>query len=132
MTTTIKLRSETKRMLELLKRHPRETYDDVVRRLIGEAKTPPSSRIFEEAVRYLRKRGIRDIAVFGSRARQESRPDSDLDLLVSLPSGMSLLDHVGMEMELSSLLGVKVELVSREAVSPYMRETIEGEAVRIG
>lgn len=132
MGTTIKLTAETKKMLEALKRHPRETYENVVRWLIGEKRCPPTSQMLEDAVRYLRKRGVKDIAVFGYRARGESRQESDLDLLVSLPRGTSLFDHVGMEMELSRLLGVKVELVSREAVSPHMREGIDGEAVTVG
>jgi len=131
MSTTVKLTRETKRKLDGLKQYPRETYDDVVRRLIDEVRKPSTSHVLGEAVSYLRKRGVSDIAVFGSRARGENRPESDLDLLVSLPRGTSLLDHVGMEMELSKLLNVKVDLVSREALSPHMRESIEREAVNI-
>lgn len=132
MRTTIKLSAETKKILEGLKQHPRETYEDVIRRLISEKGSPPTSQILEQAVRYLRKRGVKNIAVFGSRARGDARPDSDLDLLVDFPKGTSLFDHVGMEMELSKLLGVKVELVSRTVVSPYMREKVEDEAVAVG
>jgi predicted nucleotidyltransferase len=132
MRTTIKLSAESKKMLEELKRHPRETYEDVIRRLIHERRSPPTSQMLEDAIRYLRKRGVKNIAVFGSRRRGDAKPDSDLDLLVDFPEGTTLFDHVGMEMELSKLLGVKVELVSRGAVSPYMRERIEGEAVTVG
>lgn len=119
-------------MLGELKQHPRETYEEVIQRLIsgrGSAFTP---QMFERAVQYLKSRGMKNIAVFGSRARGDARPDSDLDLLVDIPDGTSLFDHIGMEMELSKMLGVKVELVSRDAVSPYMRESIEREAVAVG
>jgi len=130
MRTTIKLSAETKKMLERLKEHRRESYEDVIRRLIDQ-KRSISSEMLKDAVFFLRKRGVKNIAVFGSRSRGDSRPGSDLDLLVDFPPGTSLLDHVGMETELSRLLGVKVELVSRRAVSPYMREGIEREAVRL-
>lgn len=132
MKTTIKLSEGSKKMLEELKLHPRETYEDVIRRLVSKKMAPPTHQVLEEAMRYLKKRGVKNIAVFGSRARGDARPDSDLDLLVDFPEETSLFDHVGMEMELSKLLGVKVELVSRHAVSPHMREIIEGEAVAVG
>ncbi len=83
-----------------------------------------TERMLERAVSYLSERGVRKIAVFGSRARGEARPDSDLDLLVELPSGMSLLDHARMERELSKALGVKVELVPRDALT-HLHEYIK-------
>jgi hypothetical protein len=132
MKSTIKLSVETRKTLEKLKLHPRETYEDVLRRLIAEKGGVSTSQMLEKAVQYLKKRGVRNIAVFGSRARGDARPDSDLDLLVVFPDETSLFDHVGMEMELSRMLGVKVELVPRDAVSPYMRESIENEAVAVG
>jgi hypothetical protein len=125
-TTTIKLTTETKRKLEELRKHPRETYEEVIRRLLPKRK--PLPEMLERAVSYLRDRRVRFIAVFGSRARGDSRPDSDLDFLIEFPQGTSLLSHVGMEQELSELLGVKVELVPRKSVSPYMRDGIEKEA----
>ena len=132
MKTTIKLSPETKKMLEGLKQHQRETYEDVIRRLTSEKRGISTTQMLERAIRYLREQGVKNISVFGSRARGDARPNSDLDLLVDFPRGTSLFDHVGMEMELSKLLGIKVELVSRGAVSPYMRERIEGEAVAVG
>jgi len=132
MKTTIKLSAEIKKMLEDLKRHPRETYEDVIQRLISEERGPSTFPMVGRAIRYLRGRGVKNIAVFGSRVRGDARPDSDLDLLVDFPKGTSLFDHVGMEMELSKLLGVKVELVPCRAASPYMRERIEGESVAVG
>lgn len=131
MKTTIKLSKETKEELKELKSHSRETYEDVIKRLLSKSVKPPTPQMLNRAVHYLKKRGVKNIALFGSRARGDEKPDSDLDLLVDFPKETSLLDHIGMEIELSELLGVKVELVSREAVSPYMRESIEGEAVAV-
>lgn len=131
MKTTVKLSAGTKKKLEELKQHPRETFEDVIQRLVSDKRSLPTSQMLEQAVRYLKKRGAKNIAVFGSRSRGDARPDSDLDLLVDFSEETSLIDHVGMEMELSRLLGVKVELVSRKGVSPYMRESIEGEAVDV-
>ena len=61
---------------------------------------------------------IAELALFGSVLREDFRPESDLDVLVSFKAGTawSLLDHVVMQEELSDLLKRKVDLVSRRAV----------------
>jgi hypothetical protein len=75
----------------------------------------------------------RRISVFGSYARGEETPQSDLDLLVELrpiqerpPLG---LKWFGLEQELSRLLGREVELVTEEALSPYVREFVEDDRI---
>lgn len=67
---------------------------------------------------FCRRWKIVELSVFGSALRDDFRPDSDLDLLVSFASDAewSLLDHIAMEEELSSGLNRKVDLVSRRAV----------------
>lgn len=72
--------------------------------------------------------GRPEVLVFGSTARGDARPESDIDLLVELESGRSLLDRVKMGMALQSLLGHPVETVSRAALHPLMRERVLKEA----
>jgi predicted nucleotidyltransferase len=62
-----------------------------------------------------RRRRAHRIAVFGSVAREQARPDSDLDLLVDFEPGASLLDHVGLFQDLEELLGVGVDVCGKTA-----------------
>jgi hypothetical protein len=61
---------------------------------------------------------ITELAFFGSVLRDDFRPDSDVDVLVTFAPGMewSLFDHIAMEEELSALIGRKVDLVSRRVI----------------
>jgi uncharacterized protein len=63
-----------------------------------------------------RRYPIRAMGVFGSYARGEQKPDSDLDVLVELGEGMTLPDYAGLQMELSDALGVKVDLANKKAL----------------
>lgn len=82
-----------------------------------------SDRIVEVCRRY----GATFLAIFGSAARGDASLASDVDLLVSFPSPKSLLDLVGIEREISDLIGREVDLVTEGAVSPYLRESIEAD-----
>jgi predicted nucleotidyltransferase len=64
------------------------------------------------------------VAVFGSFASNEQRQRSDLDLLVDFEPGRSLMDLVGMKQELEDLLGIKVDIVTRRGLSPYIRDEV--------
>ena len=78
-------------------------------------------------VSILGKYGARKIGVFGSYARGEERPDSDLDLLVDFRDRKSLLALVRIERELSENLGIKVDLLTEQAISPYLIDRIKSE-----
>jgi uncharacterized protein len=75
------------------------------------------------------KRRAHNVRVFGSVARGEDTPISDVDLLVDLKRGVGLLDLVGLERELSELLGVDVDVVPADTLKPRMRERVLREAV---
>jgi predicted nucleotidyltransferase len=76
---------------------------------------------------YMKAHGASRIGVFGSYARGEARSDSDLDLLVWFSEQQSLLGLIRMERELSELLGVKIDLLTEQAISPYLIERIKKE-----
>ena len=72
--------------------------------------------------------GARDVRVFGSLARGEGTDSSDLDLLVTLNEGRSLLDLVGLKQDLEDLVHRPVDVVTERALSPYLRERVLSEA----
>jgi len=80
----------------------------------------------------LRAAGVVRISLFGSTARGEQRPDSDVDLLAAFDSSrrLSLLDVVGIERQISDVLGRPVELVEEGTLKPRVRRTVDAEAVR--
>lgn len=73
---------------------------------------------------------VRELSVFGSAARGDMRPDSDIDLLVefSADAGIDLVDHAGLMLELSRLLGRNVDLVSKKGLKPLIRNSVLDEA----
>ncbi|RLB50860.1 MAG: nucleotidyltransferase [Deltaproteobacteria bacterium] len=77
------------------------------------------------------KAGVRSVRVFGSRARGDNDPDSDLDLVVQLEPGRGLLDLAGFKLELEALLGCSVDVVTEAGLSPYLRDQILRESVPI-
>ena len=83
-----------------------------------------------EIMRLAAKHGARDVRVFGSVARREARPESDVDILVTMELGRSLLDLIGFWQDVEHLLGRRVDVVSEGGLNPYLRDRILGEAVR--
>lgn len=73
-------------------------------------------------------RGIRDVRVFGSMARGDADETSDVDLLVTLPSGCTGLALGGLLVDVQKLLRRRVEVVTERALHPALRERILREA----
>ena len=82
----------------------------------------------EEILRIAARYGARNVRVFGSAARGESKPDSDIDILVEWEAGRSLLDHVALMQDLEDLLGMKVDIVTRDALHRFIRDQVLAEA----
>ncbi len=82
-----------------------------------------------EIRRLAQRHGVRRLRVFGSRARGQAGPTSDLDLLAEFEPGRDLLDLIGFKQEVEALLGCPVDVVTEAALSPYLRERVLREAV---
>jgi predicted nucleotidyltransferase len=85
----------------------------------------------EEILRIASAHGAQNVRVFGSVSRGEAGTESDVDLLVKLESGRSLLDLIAIKQEIEDLLGCEVDVVTEDAVSPYIREQVLKEAVSL-
>jgi predicted nucleotidyltransferase len=85
----------------------------------------------EQIQRIAARHGAMSLRVFGSVARGDARPDSDVDLLVEMERGRTLLDVVAIKQDVEDLLDRKVDVVTQAAISPYMRESVLKEAVSL-
>jgi uncharacterized protein len=83
----------------------------------------------QEILGCAKSHGARNVRVFGSTARREVAAGSDVDLLVEMESGRSLLDLVSLWQDLETLLGTQVDVLSDRGVSPHLRERILAEAI---
>jgi predicted nucleotidyltransferase len=86
---------------------------------------------FERIAKILEKHGAKSAALFGSSARGEAKPGSDVDVLVDFSGRKSLLELARIERELSETLGVRVDLLTEKSVSPYLIHEIKKEAKAI-
>jgi uncharacterized protein len=85
-------------------------------------------RRYEDA---LRARGVTHAAVFGSTARGEHRPDSDLDIMIDFDpeAHVTLFDYVGLRDYIASLFDGPVDVIDREALKPHLRAPTARDAV---
>ncbi len=82
-----------------------------------------------DILRLAAQHGARNVRVFGSVARGDASPTSDIDLLVRMDRGRSLLDLIELSQELESVLHRKVDILTDEGLSPYLEQRIHAEAV---
>ena len=73
--------------------------------------------------------GARNIRVFGSVARGEANADSDVDFLVELEPGRSLLDQGALIQDLEELLGCRVDVIEPRALHWYIKDRVLAEAI---
>ena len=86
----------------------------------------------EKIVSILKKHKIKKAGIFGSYARGEQKNNSDIDLLIKVKDNkFSLLDFVGLKLDLENTLGIKVDLVEYETIKPKIREKILNEEIKI-
>lgn len=87
--------------------------------------------IREITVPILRHHGARKAGLFGSAARGELGPSSDIDILVELDDRLSLLEIIRLQHELEDALGCKVDLVEYATIKPGIREQILREEISL-
>jgi predicted nucleotidyltransferase len=83
----------------------------------------------DEILAIARSHGASNVRVFGSVARGDARPDNDIDFLVDLESGRSLMDLAGLHLALEDLLGRSVDVGTQ--VKPRLRDRVETEVVAL-
>lgn len=76
------------------------------------------------AVSILKKNGVVRAALFGSIVRGDRTPQSDIDILVELEEGKTLLDLIGLRLALEEQLDAKVDVVTYDSLHPLLKETI--------
>ena len=85
----------------------------------------------EEILRIAAQYGAYNVRIFGSVARGEADEKSDIDLLVNMEPGRSLLDLCGLLIDLEELLGCKVDVVTEKGLRDRIREQVLKEAVAL-
>lgn len=88
-------------------------------------------KIRQKIIPILKHYGIKRAALFGSYVRGDTRKSSDIDILVDIKKDISLLDFVGIKLELEDALKKKVDLVEYNTIKPLLREGILKQEVKI-
>ncbi len=78
----------------------------------------------KQIIPILKRYSIKKAALFGSYARNDYKNKSDVDILVDLPKGISLVTYISIKQELEDLLHKKVDLVDYSTLKPVIRDSI--------
>lgn len=78
-----------------------------------------------------RRFGVQRLALFGSRAREQSHADSDIDVLVEFDGPATSARYFGLQFFLEDLLGGPVDLVTEQALRPQLRPFVERDAIHV-
>ncbi len=84
-------------------------------------------KIYGEITKYLKNEGATKVAIFGSYVHDEEEPGSDIDVLVSFSETKSLLELARIERKLSERIGIGVDLVTEDSLSPYIKDNVHKE-----
>jgi hypothetical protein len=89
-------------------------------------------RILQKALPGLKERfGVKELAIFGSVARDEAGPESDIDVLVAFQGRTHFRAFMGLQFELEEILGLRVDLVTRKALRPLTKPSIERDLIHV-
>jgi predicted nucleotidyltransferase len=79
----------------------------------------------------LRARGVSHAALFGSRARGDNRPDSDIDIMIEVDpaAGIGVYEYVALKDYIAALFDRPVDVVSREGLKPYVKPAVTTDAI---
>lgn len=133
--TSVALDAKTRdKLVELRRRWDLPSVQAVIEQLL--AGPPSTARALYDGRKaavdlVLSKHGVRRLVAFGSRARGEGRPDSDLDLAVTLPRTADLFDMVHLKEDLEEAFGIPVDIVSLASAPPRLKERIAREGVTL-
>lgn len=89
------------------------------------------THIKDKALPVLKESGVIRSSLFGSVARGEWNEDSDVDILIEFGEKKSLLDLTDLRIKLEAVLGAKVDVLTYRSVFPYLKETIQKEALQM-
>ena len=85
----------------------------------------------EIIISFLKKHGAIKIGIFGSTARGEERPDSDIDILVEFSEVKGLLEFIGIGLDLGDILSKKIDLFTEKNLRPIIKDRVMEELVVI-
>jgi predicted nucleotidyltransferase len=88
-------------------------------------------QLLEKNKQKLEQMGVQSLAVFGSTARQEAKPSSDVDILVSFDSAPTFDQYIETKFLLEDLLGCRVDLITQDGLKPLVKLEIEKEAIYV-
>lgn len=91
--------------------------------------TPSLLKLKSDIEPVMRRRGVVRAGVFGSVARGEDKPDSDVDFLVEFEKGRTLLDLSGLRLDLIDVLGREVDVATVASLHPRLRDRVPAEVV---
>lgn len=137
-TTTIEVPLPLRARLAKWKQHPRQSYHEVIQRALDSFEARETKALDPLVAKHrvalriaARKNGIARIWLFGSRARGQARPDSDVDILYQTRPGIGMWEASAFQVDAQDILGTKVDIADIDGLSPRMRETALPDAVSI-